>query len=66
LVLTPTGNTAEQKQGIQAHEDALFEHHQVMMEWYVAELARHFPGLAPAFMFNLSVAWFDGPVTAAA
>ena len=41
--------TDAQNQAIEAHEDALFEHHQVTMDWYVAELARHFPGLAPAF-----------------
>jgi hypothetical protein len=43
------GLTDQQHRVIEAHEDALFTHHQVTMEWYVAELARHFPGLAPAF-----------------
>src|SRR5690349_22002495 len=41
--------TPEQTRAIEAHEDALFEHHDVTMDWYVAELPRHFPGLAPAF-----------------
>jgi hypothetical protein len=43
------GLTDEQRRVIDAHEEALFDHHQVTMDWYVAELARHFPGLAPAF-----------------
>lgn len=33
---------------IEAYEDAMFEHMDATRAWYAAELARHFPGLAPA------------------
>jgi hypothetical protein len=41
--------TPEQRDLSEAYDDALSEHLQATQDWYIAELKRHFPGLAPAF-----------------
>lgn len=44
------GLTKKQRKVVDAHETALMEHLEATQDWYVAELARHFPGLAPAIV----------------
>ena len=44
------GLTDEQRHVIEAHETLLMVHLEATQAWYVAELARHFPGQAPAIV----------------
>jgi hypothetical protein len=40
--------TPEQQELVEAYDEAKDEHHSATFDWYIAEIGRHLPGIAPA------------------